>query len=365
MTAGRAHSWASASGARLGVVAVRRYRLVVGRRAEPTTEDATDPATPRELLERSLTDVIVEGCAHARQEVTELTTSVTVEALHKRVRVRGDRRIRIGKGGELRAETPEPFRRMPLDWTRAYGGRDVYAEASARSDSSRQQRFAAPWARGAGLAGAFSYPRNAVGRGFFARVDVERLDGELLPNLDDPDDPVETERILADDSLDWIDRPVAAGYGAIDALTFPRCMFHVLRPDWRPPARPPREIALGVLSPSDMPDPSIHRTPDPRFFNRAATGLATHRLLGDERASLAHLHPRHELFECALPADRPRLLIEPPGTRTYELGPQLATVLLEPDQERVTLTWTGSMPVSTVYPEAMCKEMRHAAIWSR
>jgi hypothetical protein len=196
-------------------------------------------------------------------------------------------------------------------------------------------------------------------------MDVDRLEGELLPNLDDPDDPVEPQRLLADDALDWIDRPAAAAYCAIDELTFPRCVFYLLRPDWRAPKRPVYEVRMGMLQERDLHDRPIEQPPDPRIFNHAPAGLAMRLLRGAERVSLWNLHPEHELLEFDLPAERPRLLVEPPGTRTFELEAQLKTVLVQPDENLVTLTWAGAMDVAAVYPAAMCREMRHAAAWER
>jgi hypothetical protein len=40
-------------------------------------------------------------------------------------------------------------------------------------------------------------------------------------------------------------------------------------------------------------------------------------------------------------------------------------VLLEPEIDRVTLTWAGALPVAAVYPDAMVDEMRHGVVWSR
>jgi hypothetical protein len=185
-----------------------------------------------------------------------------------------------------------------------------------------------------------------------------------VPNLDDPDDPVEPHRLLAEDALDWVDRPTSASYGPLELTQFPRCMFHLLRPDWRPPARMIRELALGALDPGDLADRPLRDPVSPRAFNCGPPGLSGVRLRGDERVSLRNLHPRHEILEFDLPGERPRLLVEPPSTRVFELEAKLATVLLEPDEDRVTLTWAGSMPVAAVFPEEMCKEMRHGVLWS-
>jgi hypothetical protein len=223
---------------------------------------------------------------------------------------------------------------------------------ASRRDATPEERW-----------GALSYPRNPVGRGFFAALEIDRLEGELLPNLDDPDDPVEPTRLLAEDGLDWIDRPVAASYGPIHVTTFPRCMFHLARPDWRPPQRRIHELSTGALLASDLDERELTSPPDPRVFNSAPAGLAVCRLQGNERATLWNLHPRHEMLEVDLPGTRPVLVLEPPRTRPYELPGELASVLFEPDEDRVTLTWAASMQVAAVFPEPLCLEMPNGVRW--
>jgi hypothetical protein len=370
------HSWADpARGLELGLLVKVAYRMEGDLRLtrlpegppvhlEPVYGSRT-PEGERQLMHDSdrlafrkpCTDVLLQGSAHStRGSVVELDTGLSVGSMRKRVRVRGDRRLRADAPGPLGAADSEGFVAMPLDWAHAYGGRDVHAERKAARSAD-----APPEARW----GTCAYPRNRVGRGFFLDTSRERLDGVLLPNLDDPEDPVEPERILAADTLDWADRPLGASYGPIDVLTVPRCFFHLVRPDWRPDSRPLREMALGCVGPADLRDRHLAEPPDPRVFCCAPAGLARERLRGNERISLWHLHRSFELLELDLPAERPRLLLEPPGAGVREMPAQLQTVLIEPDEDRVTLTWTGSMPVAAVFPESMCREMRHGVIWEK
>jgi hypothetical protein len=306
-------------------------------------------------MDRPLTDVLVLGTAYSHCGlVSEVETAVGVGRAQKRVRVRGERLLRVLSDGTLGASKAAPFERQPLDWSRAYGGRDYHAESLLVKDPKLDE---------SSKLGAYSCPRNTAGVGFAADVERGRLEGLPLPAQDDPDDPVEPDRLLAKGPLDWIDRPIAASYGPIDVFTFPRCMFHAMRPDWQTPARPIRELELGALLESDLADRGLFDPPDPRIFNCAPAGLAVCRLEGNERVTLKNLHRDHGLVEFDLPGERPRLLIEPPNTKTYELEATLQTVLLEPDEDRVTLTWTGSMPVAAVFPEEMCGEMRHGVLW--
>ncbi len=304
-------------------------------------------------------DVLVSGPARShRGPVSWLDTEVRVGPLRKAVRVHGDRHIQLEPDGRLRFSPTVAFEHMPLTWDRAYGGRDLAAEDKLHGPKKRfAHRCQEP-------TGAIAYPRNPCGRGFFLDMDRPRLQDKLAPNLEDPEDPVTPERLLAVDSLDWLDRPLPACYAPVDCMSFPRVALW-LGIDHAPAARRPIEIRRGHLRPEDFADRSLGAAPDPRMHNCAPLGLSGADLTPGDAVSLRSLHPRRELWQFHLPRERPHFLVSPPGCGVQELAAQLKTVHIEPDLDRVTLTWTGSLEVAAPYPEEMCEQMERGVRWSR
>ncbi len=321
-------------------VANRAYRIVPSGRATPLDEPVPVPglltyrpssnegalpvlATDEATLEphKPLTDVLLAGSAHStRGAVTSLETSLEVGAAHKRVRVLGRRTVGVGAGGLLSFTRPEGFTRMPLLWDHAYGGRDLGAE----------KRFA---------------PKRGFGAG-------DR--GLLTP-----------DRILSETTVDWIDRPVAASYGPIDVFTWPRAAF-LLGPAFDTPKRPVHELASGAVLAEDLASPIKLGGPrKPRVYNRAPAGLAVCRLTGRERVKLTNLHREHSELELDLPDDTPKFILELPGVGERRLDPILSTVSIEPDADRVVLTWAASIRVAMPYPEEMTKSMPRVVRWER
>jgi hypothetical protein len=359
----------------LAVLARRSYRLRPGARAVPSGEDApipldlayapsTNPGAKDRLVhdsdeygvQKAFTDVLLRGSAHAQgRAVTVLETGLQVDRARKAVRVWGDRRVDLGAGGAPFYGEPAAFTTLPLVYDHAFGGCDEVATkrvAAARAAAGEPA-----------LPGVVSYPRNDAGRGYVVDASPERLRGLVAPNLEDPTDPVTADRLLSHDDEDWIDLPVAACYGPIDCFTFPRSLFFVA-PEFREPRRPVHEIALGALLPEDLAlRPTMDAAPDPRVYNAAPAGLAVCRLRGGERVKLWNLHPRHELLELDLPGEEPRLVVELPGVGSREPAPFLHTVLIEPDDDRVTLAWAGWLEVAMPYPEEMTRALRRAAVW--
>lgn len=364
------------AGPHLGALAARVYRLVPSARAEPIAlapdlvgasagtdaEEGPFDDSNAGALQKPFTDVLVRGSAHTRgRGARRLDTGIELGAARKLVRAIGDRKLRVGPEGRLDMTEPDSFERLAITWSHAYGGRDV--EAEARTAKPKPRRGAPTEAMDEDL-GAISYPRNRWGRGFFMDLDRPRLEGSPLPNLEDPADPVTPDRLLARDAYDWIDRPAAACYLPADVLTFPRAAFFIL-PHYDAPTRGIYELSIGALSRDDLVSRSLFSPRDPRLFNAAPAGLGGCRLEGAERLKLWNLHPRQESFECDLPADRPRFLIEPPGCPARDLESLLQTVLIEPDEDRMTLTWAARMPTAVEFPEEALERVRHAVVWSR
>jgi hypothetical protein len=361
----------------LAMVAKRVYRVSGGRcwaetgmpRLTEVAEHA--PSTNTGALDRLVadtdlfaplkpaTDVLLSGSAcSTRGAVRVLDTAVKVGPVQKNVRVWGERRLQLGATGRLRFSDPEPFTSMPLVWDHAYGGRDVHAEGKLRIGERGL------FGRCEETGGAIVYPRNPAGRGFFIDLERERLAGAVMPRLEDPEDPVLPDRLLAKNELDWLDRPAAASYGPVDWTTFPRVAFW-LGAEALPPSREIYEVRRRALRAEEIAVRALGSPVDPRAYVAAPLGLHGARLLGNERVSLWNLHPRHAFFEVDLPADRPRMLLEPPGCGIYELPPVLQTVLIEPDEERVTLTWSGVLEVAAPFLEEACEAMRRAVRWLR
>ncbi len=383
----RVHSYALPSGASyLALIVKRSYRLRHGVRAMPLgkepelhsdqhyADSVNSGALPRLVHDsdlfagpKQLTDVLLQGVARSRgRGETMVETGLQVEGARKAVRVFGDRRFEAGPGGVPRLSAPEPITEVPLVWDHAYGGVDRAADERLPRENVKSSVPELRLAAGP-LRGVLGYPRNFAGRGFFIDLDRPRALGALAPNLEDPTDPLTAERVFARDDRDWLDRPVAACYGPIDAFTFPRAAF-LIPPDFSPPQRPVHELGSGAILRGDLEkelDLTSGPPTDPRVYNCAPAGLAVCRLTGRERMKLWNLHRDQALFECDLPDDEPTLVLQPPGIATRTLQPRLQMVLIEPDEERVTLTWAGSMPVAMVYPPELTRTMPHQVVWSR
>jgi hypothetical protein len=228
-------------------------------------------------------DVVLVGHAHAREPVRQLDVSLSVGPLRKVVRVLGDRRWLRARGGWVASE-PAPFTRLPLCYEQAFGGEGEPANPVG--------------------VGAWSLPHHRE----------SAREGAALPNLEAPD-----ALMTAPD-----DRPAPAGLGFVAPHWSPRRAFAgTYDAAWREEQRP--------LLPLDF---------DERFWS-AAPHDQQGVLHGGERVRVENAWVGGAL-DFALPtaAIVVEALID--GACVASAAP-LDTVVIEPDRERVMLTWRAAL----------------------
>jgi hypothetical protein len=287
------------------------------------------------------TDVVVMGNAHAPAGAREIHVSVAVGKMARRLSVIGARRAELRPDSAVRFTPPESFTRVPLTPRLAYGGYDAWAqERIAPVPPSLVESVGTP------LMGVYGYARNEFGLGWFVDIDRHRADGVLLPQIEDPLDPLVPSRFFVPSAEKWIDAPIAASLGWIHWACYPRMyrlageMIH-----HAPPEHPIRESTF-----PDGDDLLIPWTPQggripPRALNGASPGLACERLRGDELVILENLHPTVPKLQFYLPGETPVMTLRPPDIKAITVTPVLQTVRIEPDEGRVSLTFCGTTPM--------------------
>jgi hypothetical protein len=285
---------------------------------------------------KPMTDLVVFGHAHARDRwTTEMIVSVALPRRDyvKRVLVVGDRRCSVGPGGQVRFSRPEPFERVPLCWTRAYGGVAPYDAAPPPSETvlDLYRRIAFP---------GNNYPRNPIGRGWALRNQSAVLDGLELPTLEDP-----SRRLTVDDAFprsadDWHRQPIPASFGWVDAGWFPRCAYAGAAPVPDAPDRV-EEVRCGYL-PESWKRLRAARDIDARFFNAASPGLAVPYLAPGEPIELRGMDPTgRAIFR--MPA--PPACTLAVGSSTLSATWVAHTALVLADERQLVVTWCARTPL--------------------
>lgn len=244
-------------------------------------------------LTKPSTDVILVGRAWAPQgqQATQIDARLVVAERQGTVRVSGNRFWRNDS-----VTTTEPFSSMPIVYEYAFGG--IHEVDPAKPEILAEER-------------------NPIGRGFRGKRSSKEMEGMPLPNIEDPQCPVDKSG----------DKAWPAGFAFMAPAWLPRRSYAGTYDEaWQKQRAP--------YLPEDF---------NPRFFNIAHPNFIYDRYLrGGEPVALDNLS-RQGTVRFNLPVCRLAAKVRVAGQN--ETPPlNLETVLIEPEQDRLCMTWRGAVP---------------------
>lgn len=246
---------------------------------------------------KRMCDVLLEGSAHAPagMEVTRQRVVLRVGTMVKQFDVVGDRVWHDGLV-DIGISAPRPFTRMPISYGVAFGGVE-------RNEDSTECKVYAP---------------NPVGRGWRSSLKGGRLDGQPLPNTEEPG--------LQVVSPVGVYRPMA--FGPIGRNWKARARFAGTYDDrWLAESFP--------FLPSDFDDRYYQAAPPDQQIavpdaplEVALSGLTPD---GERRFTLPHFEaPVHFFLR---------------NEEREDHAARLDTIVFEPDEGRFTMCWRASQPL--------------------
>jgi hypothetical protein len=249
------------------------------------------------VLERPGTDCVLLGHAWTpKTGMSRVDVTFAVGTVRRTVRVFGER-IWMKCLGVVSMSRPAPFEKIPLVYERAFGGSDTSCPETEYHEFCLN---------------------NPVGMGFIGRKSMKEIDGLRLPNLESPEQLIRRPK----------DRPSPAGFGPIAPNWQPRAAYGGTCDDrWRGNVSP--------LPPEDL---------DPRFYSSASPCLAAQGYLAGTERVLVTGASRSGRLDFGLPGLYPRVTVRR-RRGEEEAHLYLDTLVVEPDGERLTLTWRGKYPV--------------------
>jgi hypothetical protein len=302
------------------------------------------------------TDVIVKGHAYGYTGRRQFHALVRVGEAVKHILVQGDRRCTLSATGALVFSAPELVNRIPLSYAYAYGGRDTVAEAAYVKEALTLDPHIPPELLPSAEGSPFAYPRNPCGRGYIIRANPEAVETLRLPNLEDPLDPLTPERLEVGSRLHWPRMPLPWATGWVAADWFPRIVGIGLVPLYERMDEPFPEVKRSYIADSVL-RPARYDLADPFHLTcGACLDLQLPHLRGSESVSLKNMHPKHGDWTFHLPTEKPRVWTDGRKGKLNHTAPVIHTVVIEPDENRVSIVWRGSAPALRPYmPEELEK----------
>lgn len=260
---------------------------------------------------KPLCDVILNGSAYAPggKPATKVRVSLQIGSMAKSFDVVGDRVWRKGWFFGARPSRSTPFTQLPITYDRAFGGADKDVKKPDKVET---------------------YTKNPIGVGFYPLARKKALIGKPLPNTCE------------------IGKMVTKRKGKYEPMSFGFIGRNV----------PPRPSFAGTYDQAwlDTRAPFWPDNFDYRYFQATSPDQQIPHPTGGERMVLENLTP-HGTTHFRLPTMELPILVLPYRGKEQEITPVIDTVILEPDQQRIMLTWRVSLPL-----RKNCFEVRQVVV---
>lgn len=280
------------------------------------------------------TDVVVLGDAIAPggKPVESMLVNFACGPLRKTVRVVGDRTATATHASDVSFSTPAPFEKMPMTLDRTYGGVDMHAPGS----SPEYDYLVIDGGLGdhPGV-----YPRNPIGRGYYV-VPAERAEPMMLPNLEDPSQPVRPDTFFVLDPAEWWKQPLSWSMDWTYPGLFPRMLYLDAEP-WFPVPIDERlhEVRRGYLLPN-LPqklaqNPELMRL----FYQEASHGMILPDAVAGTQGVITGMSEDEPEFRFEVPPT-PRIDITLDGKKT-RVQPKMTSLVLRPNEKKMTASFAA------------------------
>lgn len=160
----------------------------------------------------------------------------------------------------------------------------------------------------------------------------------------------------------WSKLPLPASLGWLDYGSFPRLAWLGVVPEHQPMANPRdlHEVRLGHAAPDILANDD---RPCLEGANGASLGLRLPYLVGGESVELVNLHPGRESVRIRLPTERPRMWVDGRNGKMLATQPVMHSVVIEPDENRLSIVWRGSGAALRPYLDEEIDSMPFIVEW--
>lgn len=243
-------------------------------------------------------DIILNASAYAPggRPAPRVEVAARIGNWSKSFAVVGDR-LWEAAGPGIGMSSPMPFTTMPISYDRAFGGTD-----NAHEDPSKHA----------------AYMANPSGRGFHKELVKEWVDGTPLPNTEELNQPV-----------NWVDG------------NFKPMAFGVIGRHWQS-----RAPYAGTYDQNwiDNVFPFLPADFDEQYYQSAPLDQQLPMPLGEQLVTLTNLTPDGQR-SFVLPHLEAPVHVFPKKGEREDLTAFADTVVIEPNEERVTMTWRVARPL--------------------
>jgi len=315
---------------------------------------------------KTMTDIVVKGVARNVKAVKNFEASINIGNIGTSIQVFADRKLHKTTNGVLQFISENTIDEIPISYQFAYGGKDLIAEAPLRKIVENDENFKyASEILDVFEGSPYRYQRNPIGKGYIIDTSIDNIEQLQLPNIENPYQLLTPENIVCKNVLEWYKMPIPVGSEWIHPGWFPRIAYFGKYALPKGLDEKIAEIKNNLTSNSILKSDShpSNQYFDFRACNGASLGLQSRYLQGGESCRLTNIHPKQSEFVIKLPKETPTIKVDGRNGKLLKTSPVMHSVIIEPDQNRLSIVWCGSAKAIRPYFEEELKTMPFEVKW--
>lgn len=317
---------------------------------------------------KPFTDIVVKGKAKNPRKTNSFSASVEIARRKLEMQITGNRKVHKSENGVLTFSEAELINEIPLEYGFAYGGKDLLAEKPLREKIENDESLKFINEILDPLSGSpYRYPRNPVGKGFIVEPHSKTIEVLDLPNIEDPNNLITPDNLICEDVDQWYKMPVPTCTDWVSPGWFPRVAYFGVFPL-------PKGLNENIYEiKNNWADPDLLKSTSDikksqfsfRACNGASLGLQAKYLQGGEQCRLTNIHPNKKEFIFQLPKEQPKIKVDGRNGKLLTTAPVMHSVIIEPDQKKLSVVWCGSAKAIRPYFEEELKTMPYEVSWPK
>ena len=312
-------------------------------------------------VQKNYTDVVIKGSAKNYDNAPQFVAEIIVGKIRHTMAVQGNQKAYLDDRNKIRFSEIEKVETVPLRYDFAYGGKDTEAEKQMQMPPA--ELLASLPDINLYADSPFRYPRNPEGKGYLVEKSKAMIEQLEIPNLQDPEHLLTPENILVGDFNRWIEMPLPYATDWVNPAWVPRIIYTGLIefPHSKIAGLKEIEKRWVELNLYDKKNPA--KDFNYRFFNGGHYALQTAFDNPVRECTLINIHPTNKKFTIKLPNVRPKIWVDGRKGTLKETIPVMHSIVIEPDENRLSIVWCGRAPALRPYFYEELKTMPFKVEW--
>jgi hypothetical protein len=290
-------------------------------------------------VQKKYTDIILKGHARNYDNAGKFIAEIIIGNTRHTIAVQGNQKVYLDDRNKIQFSEIEKIEKVPLRYDFAYGGKDTEAE--------KQMQMPAPELLTSlpeinlYADSPFRYPRNPEGKGYLVEKSKAMIEQLEIPNLQDPEHLLTPDNILVGDYNRWIEMPLPYATDWVNPAWVPRIIYTGLVEYPHTKTAGIKEMQKKWISPNlyDKKDPA--KDFNYRFFNGGHYALQTPLDNPVRECTLINIHQVNKKFTIKLPYMKPKIWVDGRKGTLKETIPVMHSIIIEPDENRLSMVWCG------------------------